>query len=163
VPAIEASVSTLVVSWNDAAEMKLSVLREALVIPRINGSAVAGLPPAGHHGLIGVVETDTIDLLFDDEIGVADIDDLNAPHHLAHDHLDMLVVDAHPLQPVNLLNFIHQVARQGHFALDPQDVLGDGRATDQGLAGFDIIAFVNIDMLAARDQVLFFVADIHRA
>jgi hypothetical protein len=41
-----ASVSTLVVSWKEAADMKLSVLSEALVMPRISGSAVAGRPPA---------------------------------------------------------------------------------------------------------------------
>ena len=41
-PAILASVNTLVVSWKDAAEIKLSVLSDALVIPRISGSAMAG-------------------------------------------------------------------------------------------------------------------------
>ena len=40
-----ASVRTLVVSWKEAAEIKLSVLSEALVIPRISGSATAGFPP----------------------------------------------------------------------------------------------------------------------
>jgi len=42
---IEASVRTLVVSWNDAAEMKLSVERLAFVMPRSSGSAMAGWPP----------------------------------------------------------------------------------------------------------------------
>ena len=32
-PSIAASVRTLVVSWNEAAEIKLSVLRDAIVIP----------------------------------------------------------------------------------------------------------------------------------
>ena len=41
-PAMLASVSTLVVSKNDAALIKLSVLKEALVIPRIRDSATAG-------------------------------------------------------------------------------------------------------------------------
>src|SRR5229473_2958118 len=44
-PLIAASVSTLVVSWNEAAEMKLSVESEALVIPSNSGSAIAGSPP----------------------------------------------------------------------------------------------------------------------
>ena len=44
-PLIEASVRILVVSWNDAAEMKLSVERLAFVMPRSSGSAMAGLPP----------------------------------------------------------------------------------------------------------------------
>ena len=37
-----ASVSTRVVSWNEAADKKLSVSREALVIPSNTGLAVAG-------------------------------------------------------------------------------------------------------------------------
>ena len=38
-----ASVSTLVVSWKEAAERNDSVASEALVIPRITGSARAGV------------------------------------------------------------------------------------------------------------------------
>ena len=44
-PSIAASVKTLVVSWNEAAEIKLSVLREALVIPNKTGVNTAGAPP----------------------------------------------------------------------------------------------------------------------
>src|SRR5881398_1904926 len=44
-PRIAASVSTRVVSWNDAAEMNDCVVRLALVIPRSSGSLVGGLPP----------------------------------------------------------------------------------------------------------------------
>jgi hypothetical protein len=45
-PLSAASVSTLVVSWNDAAARKLSVLSEALVTPSSTGLAVAGSPPS---------------------------------------------------------------------------------------------------------------------
>src|SRR4029453_18083589 len=44
-PLMAASVRTLVVSWNDAAEMKLSVDRLAFVMPRSSGSATPGRPP----------------------------------------------------------------------------------------------------------------------
>src|SRR5216117_3089863 len=44
-PRIAASVRTRVVSWNDAAEMNDCVVRLDLVMPRSNGSLVAGLPP----------------------------------------------------------------------------------------------------------------------
>ncbi len=40
-PSIAASVSTFVVSWNDAAERNDSVASDAFVIPRISGSDVA--------------------------------------------------------------------------------------------------------------------------
>src|SRR5438874_758770 len=45
-PSIEASVSTFVVSWKDAAERKDSVASDAFVIPRISGSKVAWLDVA---------------------------------------------------------------------------------------------------------------------
>ena len=43
-PSIEASVSTFVVSWKEAAERKDSVASDAFVIPRISGSNVACSP-----------------------------------------------------------------------------------------------------------------------
>ena len=43
-PRIAASVSTRVVSWNDAAEMNDCVVRLALVMPSSTGSACAGVP-----------------------------------------------------------------------------------------------------------------------
>ena len=70
-PLIAASVSTLVVSWNDAAEMKLSVERLALVMPRSSGSAVAGSPPALLDLLVGLLEAPLLDLIADQEFGVA--------------------------------------------------------------------------------------------
>ena len=44
-PFIAASVSTLVVSWNDAADKKLSVASDAFVIPSNTLFPVAGLRP----------------------------------------------------------------------------------------------------------------------
>ena len=44
-PLMLASVSTRVVSWNDAAEMKESVESEALVMPRSRLRPIAGRPP----------------------------------------------------------------------------------------------------------------------
>ena len=44
-PFIAASVKTLVVSWNDAADRNESVARDALVIPSKTLLAIAGLNP----------------------------------------------------------------------------------------------------------------------
>ena len=46
VPLMAASVRTRVVSWKEAAARKLSVLRDARVIPRRSGVARAGSPPS---------------------------------------------------------------------------------------------------------------------
>ena len=45
-PEIDASVSTRVVSWNDAAQMNDSVESDAFVIPSNSGRPVPGRPPA---------------------------------------------------------------------------------------------------------------------
>jgi len=45
-PSSAASVRTLVVSWKEAAERKDSVASEALVIPRMTSSPLAGVPPS---------------------------------------------------------------------------------------------------------------------
>ncbi len=45
-PLTAASVSTRVVSWNDAAEMNERVCSEALVMPSSTGCAVAGFLPS---------------------------------------------------------------------------------------------------------------------
>ena len=43
--------------------------------------------------------------------------------HLTHDHFNMLVVDLHALQTVNLLDFLHQIIRQVGDAVNPQDIV----------------------------------------
>jgi len=146
-PWMLASVSTLVVSWKEAAETQLSVLSEALVIPRINALR-RGLSALGDHGLVGLFELQPVHLLFEDEIRVAHVHHLHPAHHLAHNDFDVLVVDAHPLQAVDFLDFIHQVFGQGHLALDLENVLGDGGAADQRFAGAHVIALVDVDVLA---------------
>ena len=55
-PMIEASVSTRVVSWKEAAEMKERVCSEALVMPSSTGLPVAGLQALGDELGVLVVE-----------------------------------------------------------------------------------------------------------
>ena len=110
-PAVAASVSTRVVSWNEAAEMKLLVCSEALVMPCSTGIACAGLSSSAKLG-VDRVELGAVDLLAGQERRVARIEDLHLLQHLANDHLDVLVVDLHALQPVDVLDLVHQVVGQ---------------------------------------------------
>ena len=66
---------------------------------------------------------------------VADLLDLHPAHHLADDHLDVLVVDVDALQAVDLLDLVDQVALQLLLAPHPQDVVRVDRAVHQRLAG----------------------------
>ena len=81
-------------------------------------------------------------------------DDLDLLQHLANDHLDVLVVDQHALEPVDLLDLIDEVARQLLDALDRQDVVRGRVAVEDVLALLDGVAFLQMERLALRDQVL---------
>jgi hypothetical protein len=55
------------------------------------------------------------------------------PQHLAHDHLDVLVVDAHTLEPVDLLDLIDQVLRELLLTEHLEDVVRIGRLRPSAL------------------------------
>ena len=80
--------------------------------------------------------------------------DLHAAQHLPHDHLDVLVVDLHALQPVDVLHFVGDVARERLDAQQPQDVVRIGRTVDDRLALVHHLAVVRRHVLVLRDQVL---------
>ena len=122
-PLMAASVSTLVVSWKDDAEMNDSVESDAFVMPRSSGSATAGLAAALDDPLVLALEDVLLDLLVDQEVGVAHVLDAHAAEHLANDDLDVLVVDGDALQAVDLLDFVHEVRRELLLALHAQDVV----------------------------------------
>ena len=123
------------VSWNDDAEMNDSVESDALVMPSSSGSPWAGLLPLRHHALVLLLEHVLLDLLVDEEVGVAHVDDADAAQHLPHDRLDVLVVDLHALESVDLLHLVDQVLGQRLLAEHLEDVVRVGRAVHQRLAG----------------------------
>src|SRR5215472_1423050 len=113
-----------------------------------------GLAAFLEHPGVFFVETPLLDLVANQKIGVLDLLDSDPPQHLANDRLDVLVVDAHALQPVDLLDFVHQVLGQRLLAENRQNVVRVRRAFHQRLARLDHVALVHADVLALRDQVL---------
>ena len=107
--------------------MNDSVESDALVMPSSSGSATRGLTAARDDLLVLALEHVLLDLLVDQEVGVAHLLDAHAAQHLANDGLDVLVVDADALQAVDLLDFVHEPGRQLLLALDAQDVVRVGR------------------------------------
>ena len=79
-PEIEASVSTRVVSWNDAAEMNDSVDNDALVIPSSTGRPFAGRLAFADDPLVLLAEPELVDHVLDEELRVAHVFNL---HHSA--------------------------------------------------------------------------------
>ncbi|HRC57628.1 MAG TPA: hypothetical protein PKU97_16955, partial [Kofleriaceae bacterium] len=60
--------------------------------------------------------------------------------HLPNNHFDVLVVDGHALQPVDVLDLIDQVVGEFLDALDCQDVVGCGVSVVDEIATLDAAA-----------------------
>src|SRR5580693_5048047 len=108
-----------------------------------------------NHALVLFAEGELVGLLFEQEPGIAHVFDLHPAHHLPHNHFDVLVGDVHALEPVDFLDFVHQVRLQLFFAEYSQDVVRVERAVHQRLARFHALAFLHIDVNAARDRIFF--------
>src|SRR5262245_21533256 len=102
---------------------------------------------------VSLVELDAIDLLALEQVGLARILDLHLLQHLAHDHLDVLVVNGDALQPVDILDLVDQVIGEFLHALDRQDVVRRGMSVIDEVTLLDAIAVLNGEALAARDQI----------
>src|SRR5471032_2851790 len=112
----------------------------------------------GFHQVVLIQQFRTLNLLANDIVGVAGIDDLYATQHLTHDHFDVLVVNLHALQTVHVLHFVNDVTRQRFDTQQTQNVLRIGRAVDNHLALVHHLAVVDQHLLVLGDQELVLVA-----
>ena len=108
-PSIDASVSTFVVSWKDAAERNDSVASDAFVIPRISGSNVACSPFAFLTRAFSRSSTTLSTSWPGRRSVVAGVLDAHLLQHLPDDQLDVLVVDVDALRLVDLLHLADEV------------------------------------------------------
>ena len=69
------------------------------------------------------------------------------------DDFQMLVVDVDALQTVDFLNLVDQVLLQFLLAEHRQDVVRIARTVHERFAGLDPLAFLNVDVHAARQRV----------
>ena len=153
-----ASVSTRVVSWNDAADSHDSVASDALVMPMISGRPSAGRLALLDHPPVGVAEHLGVDPLAGQEVGVARLLHADAARHLAHDQLDVLVVDRHALVAVHLLDLLDEVQLGLADALDLHQLLRVEGAVGDRVAGLDLVAVVDDRAGAEREHDLVLVA-----
>ena len=114
--------------------MKDRVCSDALVMPSSTGW-VERRTTAARFGL-GVLglEVRLVEVIALDQAGVAGLEDFDLLQHLADDRLDVLVVDRHALQAIDLLNFVDQEVGQSLDAQDAQDVVRIRIAVDDVVA-----------------------------
>src|SRR5215472_11816457 len=112
------------------------------------------------------VELGTVNLLASEKGRVARFLDLDLLQHLAHDHLDVLVVNAHTLQSVYLLNLVNQIARQlldpdvltlGYQILDRLLILF-GRGDDNASLGLIVFAEFDAALTLADNRKILWLA-----
>ena len=135
-----ASVSTRVVSWNDAADSHESVASDALVMPMSSGRPSAGRLPSCDSARLIVGEDLGVDALAGQEVGVARLLHADPSGHLADDQLDVLVVDRHALVAVHLLDLVDEVLLGLADALDLEELLRVTGTVDDRVAGGDLLA-----------------------
>ena len=70
-----------------------------------------------------------------------------------HDHANVLVVDLHALQAIDLLHFVEQILLHRARSLDPQNVVRIDRTFGQTVAGAHAVALVHAQVLARRHLV----------
>ena len=152
-PLMDASVSTRVVSWKLAAEMKRVGRERRLGDAEQQRTADCRTATFGDDTLVFVAEAELVDLLLEQEVGVAHVLDLHPAQHLPHDGLDVLVGDGDALQAVDFLDFVDQVGLQLLLAEHGENVVRVERAIHEGLAGLQAFAFLHVDVDAARHGV----------
>ena len=129
------------------------VVRLALVMPSSTGSACGRLALPLDDPLVVVAEGEAVHRLALEEVGVARLGHAHLLQHLAHDHADVLVADAHALQPVDLLHLVEQVLLHRARPLDEQDVVRVHRALGEAVARPHPVALVHPEVLARRHLV----------
>ena len=107
-------------------------------------------PSSPSDPLVLVLEAEAIDLLLEEELGVTNFLDPHPPEHLTDDHFDVLVVDVHALQSIDLLDRVDQVSLQLLHSADRKDIVRIERTVHQRFAGANTIAFLNVDVRTTR-------------
>ncbi len=87
-----------------------------------------------------------VDALAGQERRIARLGDQHPAQHLAHDQLDVLVVDRHTLVPVDLLDLFDQVLLGLADALDLEEFLGVLGPFDQRVTGGDLLAVGDLEV-----------------
>ena len=125
-----ASVSTRVVSWNDAADSHESVASDALVMPMSSGRPSAGVLPSSTSTRLTSRKTLRSTRSPGRKSRVARLRHGDPAGHLPDDQLDVLVVDRHALVAVHLLDLVDEVLLRLADALDLEQLLRVAGALD---------------------------------
>src|SRR4051794_25334370 len=95
-------------------------------------------------------------------VGVALLLDADLAHHLAHDQLDVLVVDVDALGLVDLLDLVDEVELQRRAAPDLEHLGREDRALVELMAALDLVALGDEQARTTRERVRLLFAVVER-
>ena len=101
-----------------------------------------------------------VDDLLLEETGVAGLVDLRLAHHLTNDDFEVLVVDLHTLEAIDVLHLVDDVLLHGGGTLDGEDVAGGGATVGEGSTGAHEVVFLYEDLLGEGDKVFLDLAEL---
>ena len=113
---------------------------DAFVMPRMTSSNCAVSPFVFLTRVVLARELVAVDELARQVVGVALLVDADLLHHLAHDQLDVLVVDVHALGLVDLLHLRDEVLLGLRPAAEREQVVRVERALVELRARLDLLA-----------------------
>ena len=118
------------------------------------GTAVGRFLAVGLELVVGVVEELDVHHRPGQPRRIAVVDDLHTPGHLAHDQLDVLVVDRHALVAVDVLDFLGEVLLGLAGPAELHHELGVQRSVVQRGAHLDLLAVLDVQVAGDRNRLL---------
>src|SRR3954454_17429805 len=112
-----------------------------------------GLAAGVNHLVVNPLELVAIDELAREQVRVALLLDAHLLEHLAHDQLDVLVVDVHALRLVDLLHLLDEVHLGRGAAAEVQQLVRVQRALVELRAGLDDLALGHVQARPARERM----------
>src|SRR5476651_2702193 len=97
-----------------------------------------------------------------DEGGIAGFSDFNFTQHLTQDGLDVLVVDLHALQAVNVLDLVDDVLGQRTHTQQTQDVVWIAWTVGDNFAAVHLFAFEDVQVTPLWNQLFVRIATVVR-
>ena len=94
----------------------------------------------------------TFDLFTLDEVRIARIGDLDTAQHLTNNHFNVLVVDLHTLQAVNVLDFVDNVTRELFNTEQSQNVVRINGTIHHFFTLLHDLTVMNEDRLVFADE-----------
>ena len=128
----------------------------------LHGFAVAGVDHdfLAPDAIVLFGEIVFVDDLLLEETGVAGLVDLHLAHHLTNDDFEVLVVDFHTLEAIDVLHLVDDVLLHGGGTLDGEDVARCDATVGEGSTGAHEVVFLYEDLLGEGNKVFLDLAEL---